>query len=237
MNKKRSRVQNSIFNLTSGLIYRMLIMITAFIVRTIFIRCLDEVYLGVNGLYSNILSMLSLAEMGFGTAMVYSMYQPLAQNDDKKLRQLMHLYKTVYTAVGTFIFVVGLCLIPILPNLIKDQPDIEGLTFYYVLFLLNTVFSYWFFAYRNSLLQAGQKAYIISNYSSIFNLIKSALQIALLLVFHNFTVYLITQMLCTIGQNIALAIKVQKEYPDFKTAKRNNYQKKKKGRFFEMLKH
>lgn len=200
-------------NLMSGFGYRILIMATAFVVRTVFIRCLADEYLGVNGLYSSILSMLSLLELGFGVAMGYSMYQPIAEKDYRKLRQLLCLYKKVYYIVGTVILFLGLCLIPFLDRLIKDQPDIDGLVFYYILFLLNTVVSYWFFAYQGALLQADQKAYVVSNYSSIFNLIKSVLQIILLVCFHNYTVYLIAQMLCTIGQNIAVSVYVQRNYP------------------------
>lgn len=213
---RKGRFQSSVFNLTSGFFYRILIMLTAFVVRTVFIRCLNEDYLGINGLYSNILSMLSLAELGFGTAMVYSMYKPLAEKDSEKIAQLMHLYRKAYTIIGTAILVLGLCLIPFLDLLIKNKPDIEGLTLYYVLFLLNTVVSYWFFAYRNSLLQADQRSYVISNYNSIFNLVKSVFQIVVLLVFHNYLLYLLTQILCTICQNIALAVKVKKDYPVFK---------------------
>ncbi len=210
---KRSRTQNSIFNLFSGVGYRLIITITSFVVRTVFIQCLNEDYLGVNGLYSSILSMLSLAELGFGSAMVYSMYKPLAENDSVRLSQLMQLYKRAYEIIGTVILVIGLCLVPFLDVLIKDQPDVDGLTFYYILFLLNSVVSYWFFAYRNSLLQADQKAHVVTNYQTIFNLIKSLLQIVLLLLFRNYTLYLVTQILCTIGQNIALAFRVKKDYP------------------------
>ncbi len=234
--KERSRVQNSILNMISGFGYRIFIMLTAFVVRTVFIRCLDEVYLGVNGLYSNILNMLSLAELGFGTAMVYSMYSPLAEKDYNKIRQLMELYKRVYSIIGTVVLLIGLALVPFLPVLIKDQPDIEGLTFYYVLFLLNSVFSYWFFAYRNSLLQADQKAHVISNYSTLFNLIRSVLQIILLLVFHSFTIYLVTQIICTIAQNVSLAYKVKKEYPVFTKNKDDELPKKEKRKIFRDVK-
>lgn len=234
--KERSRIQNSILNMISGFGYRIFIMFTAFVVRTVFIHCLDEVYLGVNGLYSNILTMLSLAELGFGTAMVYSMYKPLADKDYNKIRQLMKLYKKVYSIIGTVVLIIGLALVPFLPMLIKDQPDIDGLTFYYILFLLNSVFSYWFFAYRNSLLQADQKAYVISNYSTLFNVIRSVLQIILLLVFHSFTIYLVTQILCTVAQNIALAYRVKKEYPVFKKSEDDQLPKQEKKKIFRDVK-
>lgn len=232
----KSRLQNSLLNLTSGFLYRILITITAFVVRTVFIKCLNEDYLGINGLYSNILSMLSLAELGFGTAMVYSMYKPLAEKDYKTLSQLMQLYRKVYTIIGTVILVLGLSLVPFLDVLIKNKPDVEGLTFYYILFLLNTVISYWFFAYRNSILQADQKAFVISNYQSVFNLIKSAVQIVLLLVFKNYTLYLLTQILCTIGQNILLARKVKQNYPVFQTKQEEPLAKTETKRIFKDVK-
>ncbi len=215
MMAERSRFQNSLFNLASGFAYRFLIMLTAFVVRTVFIHYLSEDYLGINGLYSSILSMLSLAELGFGSAMVYSMYQPLAQKDDHKLAQLMQLYRKVYRIVGTVILALGLALVPFLDYLIKNKPDIPGLTLYYLLFLGDTVLSYWFFAYRNSILQADQKAYIITNCQTVFNIIKSAVQIVMLVCFHNYLVYLLVQILCTVGQNVALALKVKKSYPVF----------------------
>ena len=209
------RIQKSARNMISGVLFRVVSIITAFIVRTVFINCLGNDYLSVNGLYSSILSMLSLAELGFSTAMVYSMYKPLADKDYEKLGQLMKLYKKAYTIIGTVILVAGLALVPFLDLLIKNKPDVPGLTFYYLLFLGNSVISYWFFAYRSSLLQADQRSSVISNYSSIFNLIKAAMQIVVLVLFHNYTVYLVTQIICTMLQNIALAFRVKKDYPIF----------------------
>lgn len=232
---EKGRLQKSMWNLAGGFAYRFLSMFTAFVVRTVFIRCLSESYLGINGLYTNILSMLSLAELGFGTAMVYSMYKPLAEKDYTKLAQLMWLYKKVYSIMGTVILVLGLALIPFLDYLIKNKPDVDGLTFYYILFLMNTVVSYWFFAYRISVLQADQKSYVSSNYDSVFNLIKSVLQIIVLFCFHNFTVYLLTQIFCTIAENIALAIKVKKDYPNL-MKKGEDLPKKDKSRIFRDVK-
>lgn len=209
------RIQKSVINMVSGVLFRLVSILTAFIVRTVFIKCLGNAYLSVNGLYSSILSMLSLAELGFSTAMVYSMYKPLAEKDYEKLGQLMGLYKRTYAIVGTVILAVGLALVPFLDLLIKNKPDVPGLTLYYLLFLGNSVISYWFFAYRSSVLQADQRASVISNYSSIFNLIKTILQVIVLLALRNFTIFLLTQILCTILQNLALALKVKKDYPIF----------------------
>lgn len=230
------RIEKSMKNIVTGVLYRILTILLAFAVRTVFIECLNNDYLSVNGLYSSILSMLSLAELGFSTAMVYSMYKPLAEKDYNKLEQIMNLYKKAYIIIGTIIFLAGLCLIPFLDILIKDKPDISGLTFYYILFLFNTSLSYWFFAYRNSILQADQRSYVISNYSSIFNLIKSGAQIILLIVFHNFTIYLLTEMFCIIMQNICLAVKAKKDYPIFGKAHKAQLPKEEKEKIFKDVK-
>lgn len=210
-----SRLGKSLLNLFSGFAYRLIIMVTAFVVRTVFIRCLNDDYLGINGLYTNILSMLSLAELGVGTAMVYSMYLPLANNDHNKLAQLTQLYKKVYQIIGVVVLLVGLALVPFLDVLIRNKPDAEGLTLYYLLFLGDSVASYWFFAYRNSILQADQKAYIISGVQGVFNLIKSLTQIVILLLFRNYTLYLLIQIGSTLLQNCALAVITQRRYPVF----------------------
>lgn len=229
------RLRNSAKNMVSGMLFRFFSMLTAFIVRTVFIKCLSNDYLSVNGLYSSILNMLSLAELGFSTAMVYSMYKPLAEKDYTKLSQIMRLYKRVYWIIGAVVLFIGLLIVPFLDVIIKNKPDIEGLTFYYLLFLFNSVLSYWFFAYMSSLLQADQRVSVISNYSTIFNLIKTVIQIILLLVFKNFTIYLIVQMLCTIFQNVAIAVRVKKDYPIFSNSKEELPRQEKK-RIFDDVK-
>ena len=217
--KNNGRLYNSIKNLTSGFISRIFIIILGMVVRTIFIKTLGNDYLSVNGLYSNILNMLSLAELGFGTAVVYSMYKPLSDNDQDKLASILDLYKKVYRIIGLVVLIIGLTLIPFLKFIIKDPPNINNLTFYYVLFLLNTVLSYWFFAYRSSILCADQKEYIVTNFHIVFNILKSAFQIVILLVFRNFTSYLLTQIAFGILENIAVAIYTSKHYEAFRKKK------------------
>ena len=114
---------NSMRNLISGFVSRFMLILLGLIVRTVFIKTLGNDYLSVNGLYSNILSMLSLAELGFGTAMVYSMYKPLSEKNEAKLASLMQLYSKVYRAIGFVILVLGLCLVPFLKYIIKNQTD------------------------------------------------------------------------------------------------------------------
>lgn len=211
------RLKRSANNYIAGLINRLVSVLLSFVIRTVFLTYLSKDYLSVNGLYSGILTMLSFAELGFGVAMTYSMYKPLADKDYHKLRQLMRLYRKVYFIIGAVILALGLALIPFMDLIIKNKPDIKGLTFYYIIFLLNTVCSYWFFAYRTSILNADQRSSVISHYQSIFNIIKTVLQIIGLILFRNYTLYLFIQIGCTIGQNIALSIKASKEYPVFRS--------------------
>ena len=211
-----SRLNNSIKNLLSGFLSRFIINILGLVVRTVFIRMLGNEYLSINGLYSNILNMLSLAELGFGTAMVYSMYKPLAEHNNVKLAALMDLYRKVYRVIGFVVLGLGLCVIPFMDYIIKDPPNVGHLTFYYVIFLINTVLSYWFFAYKRSILIADQKEYICANYHNVFNIVRSFVQIIILILLHNFTLYLLIQMGATILENIAIAHRVNKVYPVLK---------------------
>ncbi len=213
MAEVQSRLQNSIRNLLSGFLSRFMIIILGLVVRTVFIQTLGNAYLSVNGLYTNILNMLSLAELGFGTAMVYSMYKPLADHDDEKLAALMQLYKKVYRIIGFVILVLGLCIIPFMGYIVKDPPNVKHLTFYYIMFLVNTVLSYWFFAYKQSILSADQQQYICTNYHNVFNVLKSIVQMIAMILFKNFTLYLAVQMAATIGENIAIGRVADKKYP------------------------
>ena len=124
-------------------------LILNFLVRTVFVIYLNEEYLGTNGLFSNILSILSLAELGFGTAMVYNMYKPLVNNDQRKIKALMKLYAKVYTIIGIIVAIIGIGLMPFLDYIIKDTSGIENLKFIYLIFLIDCVCSY-FFAYKRS---------------------------------------------------------------------------------------
>lgn len=210
-----SRVHNSKRNLVHGLVSQVITLILNFIVRTFFVKYLSVVYLGVNGLFANILTVLSLAELGFGTAMVYSMYKPLANNDNKKIQALINLYAKVYAIIGIIVAIMGFSLIPFMDYIILDQPNISNLTLIYLLYLINSVSSY-FFAYKKSVLIADQKAYINSQYRYIFSIIRALLQIGILIIYKSFIIYLVIQVLATIAENIFVSHKVNRMYPFLK---------------------
>lgn len=211
-----SRLKNSALNFASGFLGRVLTILLNFAVRTIFIHCLNEAYLSVNGLFSNILTVLSLAELGFGSAMVYRMYAPVAVKDYQKTAALLHFYKKIYAVIGAVIFGLGLCVIPFMDYIIKDKPDVSGLTLYYILYLINTTISYWFASYKASVLYADQKEYIKTNVQNAMSILQSALQIVLLLIFRKYLLYLLVQLGCNIILNLYVAHLVDKRYPQIR---------------------
>lgn len=194
------------------LITKFLCYLAEFICRTILIRTLPLEYVGISGLFSNILTILSLSELGFGTVLVYSMYVPIAQHDENKLSALVSFYKKAYRLIALFVGTVGICLTPFLPYLIKDCPDIPYLQVFYLLYLANTVSSY-MFTYNQSLYLADQKMYVTSFYNNLAIIIRIILQIILLVTTHNFLLYLCVQVPTTLCINLYLSRKARKDYP------------------------
>lgn len=211
---ENSRLKNSALNFAAGMIGRALAILLNFVVRTIFIHCLNEAYLSVNGLYSNILSVLSLAELGFGSAIVYRMYSPMAERSYPKVAALLRFYKRIYRIIGFVILWLGLSIVPFLSSIIKDEPDVPGLTLYYLLFLLNTVISYWLNSYKGSLFFADQKDYIKTNVQNVTIIGQAVVQIILLLVFKKYLLYLLVQLCGTAFINLYVAHLADKQYPE-----------------------
>ena len=136
-----------------NLVFVMLLM--NIVVRAIFVRALSKEYLGLSGLFNNIIALLSLTELGIGTAIVYSLYEPLAYKQEDKIYSLMRFYQRVYFAIGMVILAVGVVLTPFLNLFIQEMPDIPEITQIYLLFVLNAASSYCF-SYKSSLISADQ---------------------------------------------------------------------------------
>lgn len=226
------RVKNSIRNIGVGIIGQFISTIMSFVSRTIFIKYLGSSYLGVNGLFANILSMLSLAELGLGSAIIYNMYKPLAEKNQDKIVALMKFYKKSYRIIGIFIGVAGLFILPFLDLIISDKPNIPNISLIYMLFLIDSVVSY-FFAYKRSILTADQKNYLNVMNQQLFNMIKVILQILILIITKNFLLYLTVQIICTFISNLSISIKVDKMYPYLK--EKNNFEldKENKSKIFK----
>ena len=216
---KGSRIKNSFLNLLTGIGGQLLTTVLGFIVRTVFIQTLGKEYLGINGLYSNILSMLSLTELGLGTAMAYMLYKPLAVHDEKRVRVLLKFYKTAYRIIGVVIFLLGLAMVPFLRYLIKDYDSLAGLgidaVLLFFIFLLSNVSSYLFLAYRSTVMRANQKRYILDVIGFGVSILIHVAWIVVLVLFKNFIVYKVTSSVILILQSIANGIIVKKYYPEF----------------------
>ena len=182
MEKKQGRIEKSILNVMTGTIGQLFSFALSFTIRTVFIQTLGTIYLGLNGLYTNILSVLNLTELGLGTAIVIELYRTVAQNDEEKTKQYLQFYRKAYYFIGICILVIGLLLIPFLQYFINDS-DVLGLINYrlvFLLYLFNTVFSYFFYAYRDAILCANQQEYKARIITYIFKFIEMILHVLLL---------------------------------------------------------
>ena len=200
-------------NIVTGLGGYVLNTVLGLVCRMFFTRTLNADYLGINGLFTNILSMLSLAELGIGTAIVYALYKPLAENDEEKIATLVQFYGKCYRIIGLVVAAVGLALLPFLDLLIPEQPAIkENLKVIYCVYLLNTASSY-FFSYRASLVSASQRHYIVMGVSYIMTILESAIQIVWLVTTHNYFGYLIIKMAGVLIYNVTVSLIAKKLFP------------------------
>ena len=212
MNQK-TRTEYSVLNMLTGLGGYFLNTVIGYICRIIFVRCLAAEYLGINGLFSNILSMLSLVELGIGSAMGYALYQPLAKDDKEKITSLMALYKKSYNIIGIVVALLGIMMIPLLQYIIvKPQQIVENIYIIYLVYLFNTASSY-FFSYRSALLIAAQKNYIVSGVNYAITTIVSIIQIPILLITQNFMIYLICQSIGVFINNVIVSMWAKHDYP------------------------
>lgn len=207
-----SRTRNSLINLTVAMVGEVVAVPIGFVARMVFIRTLGAEYLGVNGLFTSILTMLSLVELGIGPAIVFSLYKPLAENDTKKVQAIMQLYKKAYTIIGTVIAALGIVMAPFLSYLIKDVPDIKNIEFIFLLFVINSAISY-FYAYKQNLIIADQRRYVVTLYRYAFFSIVNILQIAFLYLTKNYVIFLVLRIVCTLLENLLLARSADKLYP------------------------
>lgn len=211
--KSCSRTEYSILNITAGVGGYIINIILGFICRMVFVKCLAADYLGVNGLFTNILSMLSLAELGIGGAVVYALYKPLAEKNEKKIASLIKVYGEAYKVIGIVIWITGICLMPFLNIIITEQPNIsESIYVLYLLNLFNTVITY-FYSYRSSLLIAAQQNYIVVGINYIVTILQSLFQMLMLILTHNYMAYILIQTIGTIVYNVSVSYVAVKIFP------------------------
>lgn len=214
---KIERTKNATRNIIFGVILKAYQIIVPFFMRTAMIYLMGVQYLGLNSLFTSILQVLNLAELGVGSAMIYSMYKPIAEDDNATICALMKLYKTYYRIIGLVIAVIGCALTPFIPKLISgDVPDNLNIYLLYLLNLGATVLSYWLYAYKNCILQAHQRVDIVSKVSLVTSTIQYALQLLVLWLFKDYYLYVIVLLATQALTNIATAMCADRIYPQFK---------------------
>lgn len=211
----RSRFKNSVINTISSMGSQLLAIVLNIICRRVFLETLSTEYLGVSTTFSSILSILSLTELGVGSAIIYSLYKPIATDDKEKIKSLMKLYQRVYQVVGLVILVVGCSLTPFLHFFVNEMPDIPGLSYIYILLVIQNASTY-FFSYKINFLTATQQNYISQRYYMVFYTLQIALQIVFLFLFRSYFIYLLTAIVLPLIKNVILTAYINKLYPFLK---------------------
>jgi O-antigen/teichoic acid export membrane protein len=211
------RIKNTKRNIVFSMLYRMINLLFPFAINYIIIKTIGVEYLGLNMLFASILQVLSLTELGFGTALIFSMYEPIAKNDTEKVSALLALYRRIYLIIGTIILCGGLACIPILPNIIKDDvPDDINIYILFIISLTHSVVSYFMFAYRSALLIASQRKDIVDKVNTLIEIALNCSKILILLLTGNYYLFCVLQPAYVIIDNFIVWIVTKKMYPDFK---------------------
>lgn len=211
------RTQNSFINVSVSILGQVISVVIGFSARIVFIRQLGDVYLGANTLFTNIVGLFSLAELGVGTAINYSLYKPLAEKNERKLKSLMQLYRKVYFIIGVVIFAIGIIVMPFLNLFMQtsDTTQVDSLHFIFFLFVLNSSVSY-FYSFKRALIISDQKRYIATLYRYAFFILMNGIQIVFLYLTSDYIVFLFIMLACTIAENICVSKKANKMYPFLK---------------------
>lgn len=232
-----SRVNKSLKNTVFGMVGIICSLVVSFATKSVFVRLLGAEYNGVNGLFTNILQVLNLAELGFATSIAYALYKPLKAGDERTTAALMSYFAKIYRIIAIVVTVAGCCCIPFLQYLIAE--DLSELSFtikqlrgYFAMFLANTVCSY-LLAYKRTIITADQNNYLVTNVDNTFNILLNIVQIILLLIYKNFYAYLATMIAKTVINNLVLHIIASKKYPYLHTYRKEKLSKIEKSAIFK----
>ena len=211
-NLEKSRTEYSALNTTVAMAARIAAILAGYFTRVIFTHTLSEEYVGINGLFTDILNVLALSELGVGTAITYALYKPVAEKDVEKQKSLMRMYRQIYRVVAVIVLGGGLLVIPFMDVLIRNQTHVEYLTVIYLMYLLNSVLSY-LLIYKKTLLDAHQLGYIGVMYQTAFLLLQNLLQMGVLLCTRNFFLFAAVMIFCTLANNLCISQKAERMYP------------------------
>ena len=206
------RTKNSILNVSIGMGSQILITIAGVIARRVFFDVLGEDMQGINATLSSIISMLSLTDLGIGTAVICNLYKPLANDDRPTVISLMQLYSKLYRIIAAVIFGLGLCITPFLDQIVGKSISKGYLSELFMLFLIETVVSY-LFAYKRSIITADQKNYVVTVVTTISSILLQVSQIIILILTHDFVLFLVVRILSRLAENLIIAYIANKKYP------------------------
>lgn len=214
---KLSRTKNTARNILAGTLNKVITLLLPFIVRTVFIKNIGIEFAGLNSLFTSILQVLNISELGFSTAIVYSMYKPIADNDKESICALLSFFKKAYLIIGLIVFAVGCVIAPFLSYLIHGNIP-SGINIYilFFIFLINTCISYILFGYKQSLFNAYQRQDILSNIMSVTHGLMSVCQIIVLILFKSYYLYIIFLPISTIANNVIVAFETKRRFPEYK---------------------
>ena len=191
------RTKNSMFNMAAAFGSQIITVLLGFISRTVFITALGAEYLGVNGLFTNILSIISLAESGIGSSIVYSLYKPVAENDEEKILILMNVYRKAFKVIGLIVFTIGITIMPFLKYFINGETGISNLYLIYFIFVFNSAITY-LFSYKISFLNVCQKNYVVTSITTGFSVAATIMKILILYFTQNYILFLVVDSIITI---------------------------------------
>jgi len=212
---KIDRVKNAKKNVVFGILYKAVLIIMPFITRTVIQYTIGTEYLGLNSLLKSILSVLSLSELGFSSAIVYSMYKPVAEDDYETLCSLLNFYRKIFKIIGIIIIAIGVVILPFVPKLIHGNcPENINIYVVYLIYVADTAISYLLFAYLSSILAAYQRNDVISFNNMIFVLLLNTAQILMLVVFRNYYLFTLMMPMFTVLNNLRIYIVARRMFPN-----------------------
>ena len=205
------RTKNSIKNVIAAMLSNIITIVIGLIAQAVFIKILGIEYLGLNGLFTNIISMLGIVELGLGNAIIFNLYKPLALNDTETIKSLMKFYKKSYILIASVVLIIGLVIIPFLPLLIEKVTVNINIVGIYLLFLIDIVCSY-LLSYKRSIFYADQKNYYVSIIHIGYTILLNLSQLVILFFTKNYYLYLAIKIIIRIKENLIITTLANKKY-------------------------
>lgn len=207
------RVHRSVMNIKVGMLFYVLSLFLAFFSRKVFLDCLGTEFIGLTGMLQNIMKFLSVAELGIGISIVYFLYKPLQENNHEKINEVMSMLAYLYRCIGFIIGGAGLIISLFFPWWFGNLTT--GLLLVYFAFysFLGSSMVGYIFNYRQLLLSANQKQYVVNAYFQTINIVQNLTQILLAYYYRNLYLWVVVGLVFTVIGCIVLNYRIRKEYP------------------------